>query len=135
MSNFTENSTKIRRLTLDNILPGRKKVKIGLALKDKIERLVFTLTNVFHLPNSPSNLVSLGLLNNVKIYHHNEDQTLYNLETQKTLAFAKQYKTSFLLHPFNLSAVAVNLLKNNKVYKEEKPNMNQTKDKKLSFIY
>lgn len=35
MTNFKENSTKVRRLTLDGILPGKKKVKIRLLLQDK----------------------------------------------------------------------------------------------------
>lgn len=35
MTNFKENSTKVRRLTLDGILPGKKKVKIRFLLQDK----------------------------------------------------------------------------------------------------
>ncbi len=133
MIDFTKNPTKVGGSTSDGISPGRGKVKIRLALRDGTEELVLTLTNVFYLPNSPSNLVSLGLLNNAGIYHHNEDQTLYNLETQKTLAFAERYKTSFLLHPLNLSAAAVNLLKNSEIYEEETSNVNQTTNKRLSL--
>lgn len=129
MTNFMENPTKVGRSTSNGISPGRGKVKIRLALQDRTEGLVLTLTNVFYLLFSPSNLISLGLLNNAGIFYHNEDQTLYNLETRKTLAFAKQYKTSFLLHPLNLSAAAVSLLRNNNIYKER--NVHQTQDKKL----
>ncbi len=131
MIDFTENPTKVGGSTSDGISPGKGKVKIRLALRDGIEGLVLTLTNVFYLPNSPSNLVSLGLLDDAGIYHHNKDQTLYNLETRKTLAFAERYKTSFLLHLLNLSAAAVNHLKNSEIYEEETPNVNQTTDKRL----
>lgn len=131
---FTENPTKVGGLTSDCILPGRKKVKIRLALKDRIEGLVFILTNVFYLPNNSSKLISLGLLNNAGIYHHNKNQILYNLKTQKILAFTKRYKTSFLLHPLNLLVAVVNFLKNSKIYKKKTPNVNQTTDIKLFLI-
>lgn len=47
----------------------------------------------------------------------------------KILAFAKNYKSSFLLHPLNLSPAAITLLKENKIYKG--PKLNQTQSKKL----
>ena len=131
MIDFTENPTKVEGSTSDGISLGRRKVKIRLVLKDGIEGLALTLTNVFYLPNSLSNLVSLDFLNNARIYHHNEDQTLYNLKIRKTLAFAKQYKTSFFLHPLNLSAVAINLLNNSEIYEEETSSVSQTTDEKL----
>ncbi len=133
MIDFTENATKVRGSNSDDISPGRGKVKIRLILRDGTEGLVLTLTNIFYLPNSLSNLVSLGLLNDAGIYHHNKDQTLYNLETQKTFAFAERYKTSFLLYPLKLSAAVVNLLKNSEIYKEKTPNVNQIIDKSLSL--
>lgn len=55
-------------------------------------------------------------------------------QTQKTLTFAKQYQTNFFLYPINLLAIIVNFLKNSKFYEEEMPNVNQTKDEKLSFV-
>lgn len=114
--------------------PGRGKVKFMFILKDWIEKLVLTLTNVLHFLNSPSYLVNLGLLNNTKIYHHNKDQILYDHKIEKTLAFTEWYKTSFLLHFFKLSGVAMNLLKNSKAYKEKILNINQTKNNKLFRI-
>lgn len=134
MIDFIENRTKVGGLTLDGILLGKKKVKIRFALKDEIEKLVLTLTNVFYFPNSPFNLVILGLLNNAGIYHHNEDQILYNLKTQKTFTFAERYKTSFFLHLLNLLAAVVNFFKKSKIYKEEILNINQIKIKKLFLI-
>ena len=113
MTDFKENPTKVGGSTSDGISPGRGKVKIRLALQDGKEGLVLALTNVFYLPHSLSNLVSLGLQNDAGIFHHNEDQALYDLETRKTLAFAERYKTSFLLHPLNLLAAAICLLRNN----------------------
>lgn len=89
MINFIENLIKVEGSTSDGILPGREKIKIRLVLKDGIEGLILTLINIFYLPNSPSNLVNIGLLNNAKIYHNNKDKTLYNIETQKILTFTK----------------------------------------------
>lgn len=109
MINFEENSTKVRGSTSDGISLSRRKVKIRLSLKDGKDEMVLTLTNVFFLPHSSSNLVSLGLLNNVRIFYHNKDQILYIQETQKIFTFAKRHNTSFLLHPSNLLIAAVSL--------------------------
>ncbi len=129
MTEYTEKPTRVGGSTADGVSPGRGKVKIRLAKKDGSEGLVLTLTNVFYLPNSPSNLVSLGLLNDAGIYHHNEDQILYDQSTRKTFAFAEKYKTSFLLHPLNLSSAAVNLFREHEVYKG--PEVNQTQSERL----
>lgn len=123
MTNFEENPTKIKRSISDGILPGKIRVKIRLALKDGIKKMILTLINVFYLFHNPSNLVSLGLLNNTGIFYHNKDQTLYNQKTRKIFAFAKRYNTNFFLSPLNLLIVAVNLLKHNDIYKSKKPNI------------
>lgn len=130
---FTVNPTKVGRSTSDGISLGKGKVKIWLALKDEAKVLILILTNVFYLSNNPSNFVNLGLLN-VRIYYHNEEKTFYNFKTQKILTFAKQYKLSFLSYSLNLSAAAINLLKNSKFYEDETLIVNQTTDKKLSLI-
>ncbi len=119
MIDFIKNPIKIRGLTSNGILLGRRKVKIRFTLKDRIEGLVFILINIIYLLNSLSNLISLGFLNNAGIYYHNKDQILYNIEIQKTFTFAKQYKTSFFLYLLNLLAIAINLLKNSKIYKKK----------------
>lgn len=119
MINFVENSTKVKGLTSDGISPDREKVKIKLVLKDGKKKLLFILINIFYFPNSLSNLVSLSLLNDAKIYHHNKDQILYNLEIQKILIFLEQFKISFFLYPINLSVAIVNLFKNSKFYKKK----------------
>lgn len=126
MTNCTENSTKIRGLTSDGISFSKSKVKIKLILKNRTNRLVLTLTNVFYLSYNLLNLVSLDFLNNMRIYYHNKDQILYNFKIQKIFAFAKQYRTSFFLYLLNLSSIAMNLLKNNGDYEGKKVNVNQT---------
>lgn len=52
--------------------------------------MIFYLKNVFFMPSSLSNLVSLVLLNNEKIFYNNKNITLYNINTKKILAQAKK---------------------------------------------
>lgn len=73
ITNFIENSTKVKRLTSNNILPSRKMVKIKLVLKDELEKLVFMLINIFYFFYNLWNLISLGFLNNAEIYYYNKD--------------------------------------------------------------
>ena len=65
---------------------GRKKIRLCLSLKDGLEGLVLNLYNVFYLPNSPCNLVSLGLLNDNDIFHDNENKTMYQTRSKMILA-------------------------------------------------
>ena len=73
MIDFEKNPTKVRGLRSDNISPGGGKVKIILVLKNGTEGLVLTLTNIFYLLHSPLNLVSLGFLNDIRIFYYNKD--------------------------------------------------------------
>ena len=99
-------------------------------LKGRKEGAILDLKNVFFLPNSPSNLVSLGLLNNLGIFHNNEDEILYDKEIKTPLAYAQRWRNSFLLQPLNLSDSAVNLTHiNNDIYKG--PLIYQTTNTKL----
>lgn len=123
MTDFKENHIKVGGLISDGISPNKRKVKIKLALKDGTEGLVLTPTNIFYFSHSPSNLVSLGLLNDIGIFYYNKDQTLYNQEIRKVFVFAEYYNTSFLLYLFNLLIVAVSLLKHNDIYKSKKLNI------------
>lgn len=82
-----------------------------LALRDDSEGLVLNLRNVYYLPSSPCNLVSLALLNNNGIFHDNEHETQYQVQTKRVLAQAKRWKNSYLLRPLNLSDAAVQPLK------------------------
>lgn len=47
MANFINNFPKLRRLTFDSILHSIKKSQIRFVFKDKINRLICTITNVF----------------------------------------------------------------------------------------
>ncbi len=51
---------------------------------------------------------------------------MYNLESQKMVAFAERYQNSIPLHPLNRSAAAINLPKSNKMYKKNWLSVNQT---------
>ena len=111
MTDSAEKPTRVGRSTSDGASPGRGTVQIRLALEDGCKRIILNLRNVFYLSNSPSNLISLTLLNDVGIYYNNEEQALYDKANQKPLVFAQRWEHSFLLHPLNLSVSAANLLK------------------------
>ena len=88
---------------------------------------LLNLRNVFYLPNSPSNLISLSLLNNAGIYYNNEQQALYDKTNRKPFAFAQRWEQSFFIHPLNLSLSAANLLKaEGDLYQDTRPKMHQT---------
>ena len=77
MMEYQERSTKVGGSTSDGVSPGRGKVCLRLGLEDDSEGLLLNLQNVYYLPNSPCNLVSLGLLNNSGIFYNNEFENLY----------------------------------------------------------
>ncbi len=56
--------------------PGRGKFRLRLA-NDNEDKVILNLKNVYYLPSSPSNLVSLALLNDHGIYYNNEKERLY----------------------------------------------------------
>ena len=109
MTEYHEKPTRIGGSTADGVSPGRGKVRLRLSLKDGREGVILNLNNVFFLPHSSSNLVSLGLLNIHGIFYDNENETLYDRRTKETLAYAERWRTSFLLHPLNLSVSATHL--------------------------
>ena len=86
MTEYHTHPTKIGGLTSDGILPGREKIRLRLALKDGSEGLILNLQNVFYLPSSRCNLLSLGFLNNSGIYYDNENETLYKIHSRQILA-------------------------------------------------
>lgn len=111
MTNYRERPTSIGGSTSNGTSPGNGSVRLRLALKDDSEGLILNLQNVYYLPSSPCNLVSLALLNNSGIFHDNEHETLYQVQTKRILAEAKRWKNSYLLRPLNLSDAAVQLLR------------------------
>lgn len=108
MANYVERPTRIGGSTSEGISPGRGKVRLRLAVS-KREGVTLTLNNVYYLPSSPSNLVSLALLNDNKIYLDNENETLYDSKTKEILASTQRWRKSFLLKLLNLSDAAVHL--------------------------
>lgn len=88
MTAYLTNPIRFGGSTSDGILLGCGTVKIRPIKEDSSKRLILNLWNIFHLLNSLSNFVSLGLFNNIGIYHNNKNQTLYNKVSWKLLAFA-----------------------------------------------
>ena len=74
---------KIGGSTLDGISLGKGKIRLKLVFKDNSENLILNLQNVFYLPNSPCNLLSLGFLNNSDIYHENKNETFYKIYSKQ----------------------------------------------------
>lgn len=132
MTDFTERPTRVGGSTADGVSPGRETVQIRLALEDGSEGVILNLRIVFYLPNRPSNLVSLSLLNDAGVFYDNKRHIIYDKTSRKPLAFAQCWERSFLLHPLNLSVSATNLLKiKDDVYREAEPKVYQTKSNKL----
>ncbi len=134
MTNFAERPTRVARSILDGVSPSRGTVRIRLALEDGSERIIINLRNVFYLSNSPSNLISLSLFNDARIYYDNEEQALYDKASQKRLAFSQKWERRFLLHLLNLSVSAANLLKaKDDLHQDTRPKVHQTQSNKQSF--
>lgn len=74
---------------MEKVSPGREKVRLRLA-NDNEDRVILNLKNVYYLPSSLSNLVSLTLLNNHGIYYNNKKERLYEKSSRKILASAKR---------------------------------------------
>ncbi len=69
---------------------GRGRVRLRLALKDGSEGLILNFRIVYYLPNNQCNLVSLGLLNDSRIFPDNENETLYQVKSMQTLTQAQR---------------------------------------------
>lgn len=110
---YQDHLTKVRKSTLHRILLGRGKIQLRLRLDDNSKSLILNLHNIYYLPNSFFNLVSLGLFNNSNVYHDNKYKGLYQVGLWKTLAQAKCWRNSFLINPLNLSNGAMYMLRVN----------------------
>lgn len=131
MTDLIEKPTNVRGSTADKISPGCGTVWIRLALEDRQKGVILNLQNVFYLPNSPSNLVSLSLLNDTNIFYNNERHILYDKTSRRSLAFAQCWERRFLLHPLNLSVLATNLLKVEDAYQKFEPKLRLTQSSKF----
>ncbi len=98
MTDFAERPTRVGGSTSDGVSPGRGTVLIRLALEDGTEGVILNLRNVYYFPNSPSNLISLSLLNDAGIYYDNEQQALYDKTSRRPLAFTQRWEraTSYI---------------------------------------
>lgn len=76
--------------TADGVLPRRGKIRLHLALNDGLKGVVLTLNNIPFMTNNPYNLVSLRQMNNSGIFNNNENKMLYNVKSQKNLAYAQK---------------------------------------------
>lgn len=86
MTEYWEHPTKIGDSTSDGMSLGKGKIRLRLELKNDSNGLILNLQNVYYFPNSPCNLISLGLLNNSSIYHDNKHKNPYQIGSKKVLA-------------------------------------------------
>ena len=111
MTEYYNKSTKIGWSTSDGSSPGKGKIRLQLDFEAGSEDLLLNLQNVYYLPSSSCNFVSLGLLNNSTILHDNENKTLYQLGSKRVLAQVRRWRNSYLLKLLNLPDAAVFLVK------------------------
>ncbi len=90
MTEYYNKPTRSGGSTSDRSSSGRGKTRLQWSFEDGSEGLVLNLRNVYYLPSSPCNLVSLGLLNSSGILHDNQNKTLYQLGSKKVLAQARR---------------------------------------------
>lgn len=135
MTEYYERSTNVGGSTSEGISPGRGKVCLRLAQKDGSEGVILNLSDVYYLPRSPCNLVSLGRLNNHDIFHNNEHETLYHVKTRKILAHAQRWNNSYLLTSLNVTDSAIQLTKTSEddTYDCPQTYVHRTSETKLSL--
>lgn len=90
MTEYQDHPMSVGGSTSSGISSGRGKVRLCLGLEDNSEGLILNLRNVYYLPNSPCNLVSLGLLNDSGIYYDNEHENLYHVSSKQVLTQARR---------------------------------------------
>ncbi len=111
MTEYYEKTTRIGGSKADGFSSGRGRIRLRLGLEDGSEGMILNLRNVYYLPSSPCNLMSLGLLNDSGIFHDNGNETLYQLGSNTVTAKEGRWRDSYLLKRFNLSDEAVFLAK------------------------
>lgn len=68
MTDFIKKPTNVGRSIADEVSPGRRIIQIRLTLEDGQKKIILNRRNVFYLPNSHLNLVSLSLLNDANTF-------------------------------------------------------------------
>lgn len=76
----------------DGLLPGRRKIRLQLGLKNKTKGFILNQGNVKYFLSNLCNLISFKLLNNSKIFYNNKNKTLYQFENKKNLSLNKKMK-------------------------------------------
>lgn len=71
MREYQKLPTRIGSSTSNRIFPGRGRIRLRFALKHRSNDLVLNFCNVYYLPNSLSNLIILGLLNDSEFFYDN----------------------------------------------------------------
>lgn len=87
MTDFIKKPINVGGSIVNRVFLDYGTMQIRLALEDRQEGIILNFWNVFYLSNSPSNLVSLNLLNDANISYNNKHHTLYNKTGQKPLTF------------------------------------------------
>lgn len=85
MTEYQKYLTNVVESILDRILSRKRKIWLGLGLKNNLKGLILNLENVYYLSNSLYNLVNLGLFNNSNIYYNNEFENFYQIGPKKVL--------------------------------------------------
>lgn len=85
ITKYYNKPTYIKKFILSKLSLRYEKICFYLIQKNRLKKIVFDFKNIFLLLNSLSNLVSLGLLSNNKIYHNNKNKILYNIDIKKIL--------------------------------------------------
>lgn len=106
MTEYQKQPTRMAGSTSNGTSPGKGNVRLRLALKDGFEGLMLNLRNVYYLPSSPCNLISLGLLINNEIFHDNERETLYQMGTKKVVKALEEQLSFEAPQPLRRSCTA-----------------------------
>lgn len=90
MTEYNKKSMRIGRSILDRLSLGRGKIGVWLGLENDSKGVILNLRNIYYLPNSLCNLMSLELLKDSGIFPDNRNKTLYQLGSESVLAQARQ---------------------------------------------
>ena len=84
-------------------------IRITLASDDDTTSSILVLNNVLYIPQCPVNLVSLGLLNQHKVYFDNLNWNLFLLSTRDIIGYAPRVNTNFMLKTLHTPDLAIQL--------------------------
>ena len=84
-------------------------IRITLASEDDIPSSILVLNNVLYIPQCPVNLVSLGLLNQHKVYFDKLNWNLFLLSTRDIIGYAPRVNTNFMLKTLHTPDLAIHL--------------------------